>query len=255
VRLLLSFENTVPNFRVPFFTIKKEGVMARLNVAQKLPPVRTHEGAPACRVSATEELRRSVMACLLFEKSFYEDGVDIATRIAGLVPKVKQADLEKIVVEARERQNLRHAPLFICALMARHKMLRPEILTRVCQRADEPGEFLALYAEVNGWKPNDIKGPCRPVMKGLAGALKKYNAYGFAKYDRDAAIKLRDVFRLVHPKPDNKEQADLWKKVVDRSLPPPETWETILSGAKNAGLSKKDAWEKVIDIWIDDASA
>jgi len=37
----------------------------------------THEGAPAKRINAELELRRSVMACMLWEDSFYEDGHSI----------------------------------------------------------------------------------------------------------------------------------------------------------------------------------
>jgi hypothetical protein len=44
--------------------------------------VRTYEGAPARLISAEMQLRRSVLACLLWETRFYEDGVEIAFRIA-----------------------------------------------------------------------------------------------------------------------------------------------------------------------------
>jgi hypothetical protein len=50
--------------------------MARLNTANS--PPRTHEGALARAISAELELRRSVLACLLWESQFYEDGVEIA---------------------------------------------------------------------------------------------------------------------------------------------------------------------------------
>ncbi len=41
----------------------------------------THEGAPAVAISPELELRRSVLACMLWENEFYEDGVAIAGRI------------------------------------------------------------------------------------------------------------------------------------------------------------------------------
>jgi len=66
--------------------------MARLNIL-KLDglfgaPLQTHEGAPSRAVSPELALRRSVLACLLWESQFYEDGVEIAGRIQELVPRV-----------------------------------------------------------------------------------------------------------------------------------------------------------------------
>jgi len=62
--------------------------MARLNLLNLNFDSRTHEGAPSRNLSAGLQLRRSVLACLLWESQFYEDGVEIAGRVADLVPKV-----------------------------------------------------------------------------------------------------------------------------------------------------------------------
>ncbi len=59
--------------------------MARINM---FPWLKTHEGAPARHISAEQQLRRSVLACMLWEDQFYEDGVAIAGRIRELVAKV-----------------------------------------------------------------------------------------------------------------------------------------------------------------------
>ena len=63
----------------------------RTNVAAKYSPnaPRTHEGALATpNPSALAQLKRSVMACMLWEDSFYEDGKAIAERIAELLKQV-----------------------------------------------------------------------------------------------------------------------------------------------------------------------
>jgi hypothetical protein len=52
--------------------------MARLNFLNLNFRPRTHEGAPAHNNSTELQLRRSVLACLLWESQFYEDGVEIA---------------------------------------------------------------------------------------------------------------------------------------------------------------------------------
>src|SRR2546429_5428199 len=97
--------------------------MAKLNIFKigKLTNgLRTHEGAPAKRISAEQQLRRSVLACMLWEDQFYEDGVEIAGRIRELVPKVEATRVAALAVEAREKMKLRHAPLLLVREMARH---------------------------------------------------------------------------------------------------------------------------------------
>jgi len=211
--------------------------MARTNVPT--PPIKTHEGGTAKRIGAESQLRRSVMACMLWENSFYEDGKDIAQRIADTIPHVSPALVASIAVEAREQMKLRHAPLFIVREMARnkeHKALVAETLARVIQRADELAEFLAIY-----WK--EKKQPLSAqVKKGLAQAFTKFSAYDLAKYNRDNAVKLRDVLFLCHAKPLNAEQGEIWKKLVDKTLEPPDTWEVQLS----AGADKKETWERLM---------
>ena len=124
--------------------------MARLNVLKLSlwSGVRTHEGAPARRISPEMQLRRSVLACLLWENQFYEDGVEIAGRIRDLVPQVGASRVASLAIEGREKMKLRHAPLLVIREMARHKSHRAlvsDTLARVIQRADELSEFLAIY--------------------------------------------------------------------------------------------------------------
>ena len=199
----------------------------------------THEGAPAKRINAELELRRSVMACMLWEDSFYEDGHSIAGRIATLVGEVDPVKCANIAIEAREKMKLRHAPLWIALSMAKlpeHKKHVAATLTRIIQRVDEIAEFLSLYW-LDGKKPISAQ-----IKKGLAGAFLKFDEYSFAKYNRDGAIKLRDVMFMVHPKPANAEQELLFKKIANNELATPDTWEVALS----AGNDKKETWERLI---------
>lgn len=199
----------------------------------------THEGAVAKHTSPTQALERSVMSCMLFEKEFYEDGQEISERIAALVPQVDPEIVAKMAIRAREDMKLRHVPLLLVREMARHpehKKLVSATLARVIQRPDELSEFLALY-----WK--DKKQPLSgQVKKGLAKAFTKFNEYSLAKYNRDKAIKLRDVLFLCHAKPQNPEQEATWKKLVDNTLSTPDTWEVALS----SGADKKEAWTRLL---------
>ena len=213
--------------------------MARLNKAQT---IRTHEGAAAKQISAEQQLRRSVMSCLLWEKEFYEDGKDIASRIAALVPHVKPPVVAAIAIEARTRMKLRHVPLLIVRAMAQiqeHKQLVSSTLQAIIQRPDELTEFLAMY-----WK--DGKQPLSAqVKKGLAGAFTKFDEYQLGKYcNRPGQIKLRDVLFLCHAKPKDAAQDALWKRLIRNELAVPDTWEVALS-AQDTG-TKQEKWERLL---------
>lgn len=185
-------------------------------------------------------LRRSVMAHLLWEDSFYEDGKSAAARIAELIPKCQPVEVYKLAVESRNSMKLRHMPLFLAREMVRHathKWLVSSLLYEIIQRPDELSEFLALY-----WK--DGKCPlASQVKKGLAKAFTKFNEYSLAKYNKtDMQIKLRDVLFLCHAKPKDNDQAVLWQKLIDGKLETPDTWEVALS----SGADKKATWERLL---------
>lgn len=216
--------------------------MASVNV---LPKIYTHEGGLAKHINAEQALRRSVMSCFLWEKEFYEDGEEIAARIGKLVDEVDFLVIADLAIEAREKGNLRHVPLLLLSLMCRrwsrngwtvqdYDQKVSDTIARVVQRADELTELLAIHAKVNGTTPDKIKKTLSAQMKkGLAKALTKFDEYQLAKYDRAGAVRLRDVLFLTHANPLNKEQSDLWKRLVNNELENPDTWEVSLSAGKD----------------------
>ena len=208
----------------------------RFNQISKKP--RTHEGAVAPVLSPAAQLERSVMACMLWENTFYEDGVDIAERMKVLVPLCASAQVAALAVKAREEGRLRHAPLLLLRELARHpdKPKIADTLARVIQRADEPAEFLALYW---GEKKQPLS---RQVKLGLGKALQKFDAYQLAKYDRPGAVRLRDVLFMVHAKPRDEGQAGDWRQLVEGTLLSPDTWEVALS----AGADRKETFTRLL---------
>ena len=154
--------------------------------------------------------------------------------------------LADLAVEARERFSLRHAPLLLLSVLARTgkgSSLVSETIARVIQRADELSEFLVVYAVANGVAPDKIKPKLSAqVKKGLATAFKKFDQYALTKYDRQGAIRLRDVLFLTHPSPETVEQAELWRGLVDGTLTAPDTWEVALS----SGADKKETFERLL---------
>ena len=210
----------------------------QLNTARDYLHIRTDGGALAFpHLNPMQQLRRSVLSCLLWESEFYESVQSIWDRIAELSAKVKADDLAALAVEARTEHNLRHVPLLLTAELAKHGgPVVAETLSQVVRRADEVAEFLTIY-----WRGG--KTPiAKQVKKGLARALTKFDAYQLAKYDREKAIRLRDVLFMVHAKPKDEQQAAVWKQLVDGTLPSPDTWEVALSG----GADKRETFERLI---------
>jgi hypothetical protein len=211
----------------------------KINIKTKLDPALTFEGGPASRVNYEEKLRRAVSSCFLWEGQFYEDGQEIAVRIAELVPIVDPTKVFKLAVDARQKHNLRHIPLFLAREMARYPIYKGfvgNLLPQIIKRADELAEFLALY-----WKG----GRCplaKQVKKGLAESFKNFDEYQLAKYNQNKDIKLKDVLFLVRPKPENEKQAELWNKLANDKLETPDTWEVELSKSKD----KKASWERLL---------
>jgi len=202
---------------------------------------RTHEGAPAAAITPEQALRRSVLACMLWENEFYESGVTIADRIRELVPQVEPARVAALAVEARSSMKLRHAPLLLVREMARHathRALVAQSLTSIIQRADELAEFVAIYWS-GGRAPLSAQ-----VKKGLAASFTKFDEYALAKYDRASVVRLRDVLFLSHAKPVDAEQAALWKRLIAGELATPDTWEVALSTGQ--GDNKRATWERLL---------
>jgi hypothetical protein len=218
----------------------------RQNLKPIQPHGQTHEGAPSAPMTPLQALRRSVMSCLLWENEFYEDGEEIAARIARLAKEVDPRLVMELAIDVRQRGHLRHVPLLLVSVLAslqggRHYVART--IEAVVQRADELAELLAIHAKVNGVSPKAVKSKLSKQMKvGLAAAFAKFDGYQLAKYDRAGVVRLRDVLFLCHAKPRDAGQAALWKDLIEGKLAVPDTWEVALSG----GADKKEAFERLI---------
>ena len=226
--------------------------MSKLNSTRKTTTLKSNQKAVGVIAGSTTDaaaaqsnialLRRAVLANLLWENIAYMDGVSVANEIKRLIPLCEPIDVANLTIEARVMQKLRHTPLFLAVEMCKHEATRPfvkEVLPKIITRADMLTDFMALYW-ANGKCPI-----CNAAKKGLAEAFHNFKEYHFAKYDRDAEIKLRDVMFMVRPKPQNALEEELYKKIADRTLETPETWEVLLSLATKAD-DKKAVWTKLI---------
>jgi len=219
--------------------------VSKLNTTIHRPKVFTHEGAVAYgHLTAEQQLRRSVLSCLLWENEFYEDGQSIAQRIAETAERVSVEVLAALAIEARQQFNLRHVPLLLCAALAKRgsgSKLVSATLEAVISRADELAEFVQVYLKYNGQTYDRVVLSAQ-VKLGLGRAFGRFDAYQLGKYNRDGAIKLKDVLFLSHAKPRDEEQAALWKRLIEGTLEAPDTWEVALSG----GADKKATFERLL---------
>lgn len=199
--------------------------------------VSTHEGAKVPTITAEKQLNRVVLASMLWENEFYVDGVSNAKTIAGLVSQVAPEKVAALALKARTDMKLRHVPLHLMRELARAGKMKADDLTAIIQRPDEMAEFVSLY-----WKEG--RQPLsNQVKRGLANAFHKFNEYALAKWDKNsAAVRLRDVMFLTHPKPQNAAQADLFKRIAADELKTPDTWETELS----SGADKRETFTRLM---------
>jgi hypothetical protein len=115
------------------------------------------------------------------------------------------------------------------------------LTARIVKRADEITELLAYYAQSNGrTNAKRLNKLSKQLQKGLAEAFNRFDEYQFAKYNRNAAVKLRDALFLVHPKAKDEAQQTLFDKIVKDELQTPYTWEVELSAL---GQQKYDSIE------------
>ena len=196
-------------------------------------------GTAVPSITVDKQLRRLVLAAMLFEDAAYIDGVSHAEAVKAAVAKADPKAVATLAIEARTKYMLRHIPLFLMRELARIGKLKAADLFAVIQRPDEIGEFISLY-----WK--DKKQPLsNQVKKGIAMAFTdgRFNEYSFAKWDKNsAAVSLRDALFLTHPKPKTSEQEALFKKIANKELKTPDTWEVALSG----GANKRETFERLM---------
>ncbi len=220
--------------------------MAQANQRQRAARVRTHEGGPAQTGDVLQQLRRAVTSCLLWEKTFYESGEDIAMRIHSLATSCDANFVADLAVEVRKQHGLRHAPLWlILSLLPRDDITgkaKADAITNVISRCDELTEVIAMYWASSAHKGKEGVIP-NALKTGVANAFEKFDEYQFGKYRGEGkSITLRDVLFLTHPKP-SKEREGLYKRIADGELKTPDTWEVGLS----TGGDKKETFTRLLE--------
>lgn len=211
--------------------------MSTLNIRTNKYTQANHEGTKVRTISAENQLVRMTLAHMLWEDQFYVDGKASADILGTLVSKVDPAFAINLAHKARTEFKLRHVPLVLVRELIRVGKISAAEINNVIQRPDEMSELLALY-----WKDGKTAISTQ-LKKGLALAFSKFPEYSLAKWDKNsAAISMRDIMFLAHPKPENDKQAEMFTRVANKALKTPDTWEVALSG----GADKKETFERLM---------
>ncbi len=227
-------------------------------ISKEKNQVVNYEHAPAYQLSPEWNLYTAVVTSSLSD-TFYEKASERLESLRRLIGENDPQFVARLAVYAREQMNLRSIPLVLAVELAKvhtGDSLLCQMTTRIVQRADEITELLAYYQLANERKDTKkLNRLSKQLQTGLQNAFNKFDEYQFAKYNRDAEIKLRDALFLVHPKAKDEAQQLVFNKIVEGTLQTPYTWETELSAlgqnkftseeAKKAAFTRK--WEELID--------
>lgn len=223
----------------------------RLNTAPAKPKRKTHEGARSVALHPIEELQRNINASLLFEKSFYEDGVSNTDRILKLIADIANhpalhQECSDTLIAARRDMKIRHAPIFAAVAMCTHREFGSKAgrtLSRVIKRPDEIPEAIMMFNHMMG-KPKAKLG--NQLRQGLRSAFRQFDEYQLSKWQgKNNALPLATAMRILHPDPLNDEQSALWAQLLAGELKPHDTRESVLNGLSNAS-ARKGEFERLL---------
>lgn len=230
--------------------------MAKANESRRnqiKPDIKTHEGGAA--FSMGPELELYALVCTyLNEDKFYQDANDQTSRLRQLLDQVSNEFIGKLAVFARKKMNLRTAPVVLTVLLAsKHNgdnFVR-RVVRNVVNRADEIPEMLAAYKK---FQPDNFKivdassgqkglrSLSKQMVFGLQDAFLKFDEYQLRKYYGGSnEFNMRDALRLVRPKPDSDERAELWTRLRQGkdALKVAQTIETQMADAARGAVDEQ----------------
>lgn len=222
-------------------------------LANRPDATRNLSGGVAFRLSVKAELYQRVLSCLLGEPKFYEDANTTAKAIERLAAEVAAGEPEwvlRLAAYARQEMNLRTVSIFLLVLAAELPACKPFVrrwAPAIIRRADEPGEVIAAWVSRHG--PIGEQGKAggehafpNSLKKGIADALLHFDEYQLEKYNRDGAVKLKDVLGICRPNPGGRQALYKylrwgWDRLTDdeKATLPKLTALNALAEVKNFG--------------------
>ena len=215
-------------------------------------------GGTAFTTDPLTTLYSYVCTNLVNEPKFYKEINDTVKKISdvpetahlrNLINQAAEIDPEfilQLATYSRNHMNLRTISLVLLVESSLHPKCKKYVrqyTPSIVSRADELMEATAYLQNRIGHLGNKASKGSMPasLKKGLAESFDNFDEYHFAKYDRKGLVKLKDVVRLVHPKPRNAERALLYKRILTDELKTPNTWEVVISTKG----STPEQWESI----------
>jgi hypothetical protein len=193
-----------------------------------------HMGASAYKHTDKEALAEAI-ATTFMEDAYYETAAAFKKRLSSLMDKVDPVFAAKAAVYVRTEMNMRAVYGYMISKLANlhvdNDVLYRSITSGVT-RLDDILEIASNYADING-------GNLRPMPKGMKNGfrdkLSETNAFLLAKYKATGdAITMKDIVRLVHPRPHDSELNQAFKDLVSDNLKNKDTWEAKMSAGGGA---------------------
>lgn len=201
-----------------------------------------NEGHAAYSMQPKAKLITQVLCSFFDEEKFYSksDKNDICETVKSVIKSDPQF-VSNLAVFARREFNMRSVSHVLTGFLANVPEGKPYVkdtVRGVVLRGDDATEILSFYLSEFGKPiPNSLR-------RGLRDVLFTFDAYTLAKYKGEGhAVKMRDLMRICRPHPETPEQSEMWKQLLDGTLPTPLTWESELSANGNNTAT----WEKLID--------
>jgi len=211
-----------------------------------------YEGGLAFTMDPYSELYNVVATCLVREAKFYGTVEEHEKKILDLVNQISKENpkfILQLAAYARTKLNLRSISTVLLAeasLIPECKLFIKEYTPKIIKRVDELTEVIAyLVSKIGNIGNVDKKGSLPAALKkGLAETMHNFDEYRYSKYDRKGSVKLRDVIRLVHPKPRDEAESTLFKKIAKSELGSANTWEVLISTKG----SNKETWTEALKL-------
>lgn len=227
-------------------------IMSRFSKRLKKPTENTTNkagGKAFTYQEAKEELFASVCTSLLKDEC-YESGSERIERIQKLVKVMAdQGHLEwigKLAITARDAMHLRSVTHVLAGEISRYGSGRSDslvstVIQHVCMRPDDISEIAAYIAK-------NVKYPfSKQVRKGIRNALYKFDLKSMMKYTgKGKEFSLYDLVNLTHPDPNQGKNGYLDAMMHGNIETGQDTWESLLSNAKN-DEERKNALELLIE--------
>jgi hypothetical protein len=226
--------------------------MSRFNKTKKdVAKTRNHEGAVAYNFLDPKLKFINTAAGMGFlSRGFYQSEKEQLDTLLEMVRENPEF-AATVAAHLRNDHNYRTVPLIILAALTKTHNVR-KLVPYVVKRADEMAEVLAIYKYLWG---NDTLAnyTSKGLLKGIKDVTHNFDRYQYAKYNRTKAeVTLRDVLRLVHPRPKDEEHDAIFEEIINGTLAAPPTWEVILSAA---GEKSKEAKLKALTPLVESISS